>query len=84
MTVSIPIALLQYTGNESELRLDAFSVGEALSELDTRFQGLSALIVNESGTRMGQVFNSADEGKSWRLIAEWLPPVQSVSVATIT
>jgi photosystem II stability/assembly factor-like uncharacterized protein len=37
-----------------------------------------------AGTRMGHLFHSADEGKSWRLIAQWLPPIYSVSTATIT
>jgi photosystem II stability/assembly factor-like uncharacterized protein len=36
------------------------------------------------GTRMGHLFHSADEGKTWRLIAQWLPPIQSVSTATLT
>jgi len=35
------------------------------------------------GTRMGHLFHSADEGKSWHLLAEWLPPIYSVSTATI-
>ena len=47
--VRIPVALLQYTGNESELRIDAYTLEEALSKLNTRFPGLSAFIVNESG-----------------------------------
>lgn len=34
-------------------------------------------------TRMGQVFSSIDEGKSWHVLAQWLPPVYSVSTATI-
>lgn len=34
------------------------------------------------GTRMGQLFHSADEGKTWRMITEWLPPIHSVSTAT--
>jgi photosystem II stability/assembly factor-like uncharacterized protein len=37
-----------------------------------------------AATRMGHLFHSADEGKSWRLIAQWLPPIYSVSTATIT
>ena len=36
------------------------------------------------GTRMGQLFHSPDEGNSWRLVAEWLPPIHSVSTATLT
>lgn len=35
------------------------------------------------GSRMGHLFGSADEGKTWRLMAEWLPPIYSVSTATI-
>lgn len=35
------------------------------------------------GTRMGHLFGSSDEGKNWRLIAEWLPPIYSVSTATL-
>jgi MoaD family protein len=49
VTVSIPVALLQYTGNEAELRIDAYTVEETLGMLDTRFPGLSTFIVNESG-----------------------------------
>ena len=49
VTVKVPIALLQYTGNESELRVDAHTVGEVLTNLDSRFPGLSAFVVNESG-----------------------------------
>ena len=49
VTVKIPIALLQFTGDESELRVDAYTVEGLLSNLDSRFPGLSAFIVNESG-----------------------------------
>ena len=35
------------------------------------------------GTRMGHLFHSADEGKSWRLMTQWLPPIYSVSTATM-
>ena len=30
------------------------------------------------GTSTGQVFASADEGRSWRQIADYLPPIASV------
>jgi len=35
------------------------------------------------GTGAGQVFASADEGASWQLAAEYLPPIQSVTVAVV-
>jgi len=35
------------------------------------------------GTGGGHVFNSSDEGRSWRTLAEYLPAVQSVSVAVV-
>jgi photosystem II stability/assembly factor-like uncharacterized protein len=33
------------------------------------------------GTRMRHLFSSVDEGKSWELAAQWLPPIYSVSTA---
>jgi photosystem II stability/assembly factor-like uncharacterized protein len=36
------------------------------------------------GTIGGEVWASADEGKSWTLIADYLPPVLSVSAATLS
>jgi len=35
------------------------------------------------GTTTGNVFHSPNEGKSWQLLAQWLPPVHSVSTALI-
>ena len=35
------------------------------------------------GTRTGEVFTSADEGESWRLLAGWLPPVVCVKAAVV-
>lgn len=35
------------------------------------------------GTRTGQIFGSNDEGESWRLLAENLPPVLSVRAAQV-
>ena len=35
------------------------------------------------GTRTGQVYGSADDGDSWRLLAEHLPPVLSVRAAAV-
>jgi photosystem II stability/assembly factor-like uncharacterized protein len=36
------------------------------------------------GTSTGQVFASADEGESWRRVADLLPPIWSVDVAIVT
>ena len=36
------------------------------------------------GTRTGQVFGSDNDGESWSLLAENLPPVLSVRAATIS
>jgi hypothetical protein len=36
------------------------------------------------GTRSGKVYGSADEGKTWQLILEGLPPVVCVKAAAIT
>jgi photosystem II stability/assembly factor-like uncharacterized protein len=33
------------------------------------------------GTRMGHLFSSVNEGRSWQLTAQWLPPIYSVSTA---
>ena len=49
VTVKIPVALLQYTGNESELRVDAPTVEGLLRNLDARFPGFGAFILNENG-----------------------------------
>ncbi len=35
------------------------------------------------GTGGGHVFASADEGESWQVAAEFLPPVQSVTAAVV-
>ncbi len=35
------------------------------------------------GTSTGQVFGSADEGRSWSLIADHLPPIWSVEAAVV-
>lgn len=35
------------------------------------------------GTGTGQVFHSADAGRSWRTLAQYLPPVLSVSATVV-
>jgi hypothetical protein len=35
------------------------------------------------GTSTGQLFGSADEGASWRLLADYLPPISSVETVRL-
>lgn len=35
------------------------------------------------GTETGQLFHSADEGRSWSLLADFLPPIYSVEAAVV-
>ena len=35
------------------------------------------------GTRTGEVYGSIDDGESWRVLAEHLPPVVSVRAARV-
>jgi MoaD family protein len=46
--VSIPAALRQFTGDKSEVGLDASTVDELLLKLDGLFPGLKAFIIDES------------------------------------
>ena len=34
------------------------------------------------GTSSGQIFYSRDDGESWELMIEYLPPINSIEVAT--
>jgi photosystem II stability/assembly factor-like uncharacterized protein len=36
-----------------------------------------------AATRMGHLFSSPNEGRTWLLTAQWLPPIYSVSTATL-
>jgi len=35
------------------------------------------------GTNTGQLFYSRDSGDSWELMADYLPPIQSVEAAVV-
>jgi sulfur-carrier protein len=48
VTVNIPVALRQYTQNQSDLQVDASTVQEMLQKLDALFPGLKAFILDES------------------------------------
>ena len=60
--VKIPVALLQYTENKTELRVEAHTVDELLRNLDERFPGLSAFIMNENGELRRYVNIFVNEG----------------------
>lgn len=36
------------------------------------------------GTNTGKIYSSADEGDSWRLLADNLPPVYSVATGMVS
>jgi hypothetical protein len=35
------------------------------------------------GTKTGQLFASADRGESWEMIADYLPPIYSVTATMV-
>ena len=48
IVVNIPAALRQYTGNNSEVDVDASTVEEVLVKLNQLFPGLGAFMLDES------------------------------------
>lgn len=66
-------------------------MGEGLPPRDAYFSILRDAFTSDGldpaglyfGTRGGQLFASADEGESWRSIADWLPAVLCVKAAVI-
>ena len=66
-------------------------LGSGLPQHDAYFSVLRDAFISDSldpagfyfGTRNGQLFASADEGESWRSIADWLPAVLCVKAAAI-
>jgi hypothetical protein len=66
-------------------------LGKGLPQRDSYFSVLRDAFTSDSiepaglyfGTRGGQLFASADEGESWRSIADWLPAVLCVKAAVV-
>ncbi len=66
-------------------------LGNGLPQHDAYFSVLRDAFTSDSldpaglyfGTRGGQLFASADEGESWRTIADWLPAVLCVRAAVV-
>ncbi|MGA2628327.1 MAG: ubiquitin-like small modifier protein 1 [Candidatus Bathyarchaeia archaeon] len=65
MTVNIPVALRQYTQNQSDLQVDASTVQEMLQKLDALFPGLKAFILDE-GSGLRRYVNVFVNGKDIR------------------
>ncbi len=67
------------------------ALGNGLPERDSYFSVLRDAFTSDSldpaglyfGTRGGNLFASADEGESWRSIADWLPAVLCVKAAVV-
>ena len=66
MTVNIPVALRQYTLNESNLRVEVYTVGELLRKLDSSSPSLSSFIVTEGEElrRYVNIFVNEDDARS--------------------
>jgi len=64
--VSIPAALRQFTLISSEVNVEAATVDEAVSELDRKFPGLRALIIDENHQvrRYVNIFVNQDDVRS--------------------
>jgi molybdopterin synthase sulfur carrier subunit len=65
VTVNIPVALRQYTQNQSDLQVDASTVQEMLQKLDALFPGLKAFILDE-GSGLRRYVNVFVNGKDIR------------------
>jgi len=85
VTVKLPIALLQYTRNESELPVEAYTVQEVLQRLDASFPGLSALIVNETGQvrRYVSIFVNEEDVRSGNGLKTKLKDGDRVSIVPV-
>jgi photosystem II stability/assembly factor-like uncharacterized protein len=67
------------------------ALGNGLPQCDAYFSVLRDAFASDSldpaglyfGTRGGQLFASADEGESWKSIADWLPAVLCVKAAVV-
>jgi molybdopterin synthase sulfur carrier subunit len=66
VTVAIPATLRQYTHSNSEVNLEAFTVEELISSLDSMFPGLKAFILDESRQvrRYVNIFVNKDDIRS--------------------
>jgi MoaD family protein len=83
--VNIPVALRQYTQNKSDVRVEAYTVGELLRKLDSSFPGLSAFIVNESGglRRYVNIFVNEDDVRSGNGLMTKLKEGDLVSIVPV-
>lgn len=64
--MNIPVALRQYTQNQSDVTVAASTVQESLQKLDELFPGLKALVLNES-RELRRYVNVFVNGKDIRL-----------------
>jgi molybdopterin synthase sulfur carrier subunit len=66
ITVSIPVALQQFTGIDSKVDVDASTVEETLTKLDEHFPGLRAFLLDESNhlRRYVNIFVNMDNIRS--------------------
>lgn len=83
--MNIPVALRQYTQNESDVQVEAYTVRELLRKLDSSFPGLSAFIINESGElrRYVNIFVNEDDIRSGDGLTTKLKEGDRVSIVPV-
>jgi molybdopterin synthase sulfur carrier subunit len=81
----MPVALLQYTQNESKLEIEAYTVDELLRNLDSKFPGLSAFIINENGQlrRYVSIFVNEEDVRSGNGLMTKLKTGDEVSIVPV-
>jgi sulfur-carrier protein len=85
VTVKVPVALRQYTQNESELHLQADTVWELFQNMDTHFPGLKAFIIDDGGElrRYVNVFVNDEDARSGNGLMTKLKDGDQVSIVPV-
>ncbi len=82
VSVRIPTILRTYTGGESEVTADGATLAEVLDDLDARYPGIKARIVDESGAlrRFVNVYVGNDDVRFLDDLATATPDGTQISV----
>ncbi|WP_370288919.1 MoaD/ThiS family protein [Nocardioides sp.] len=82
VSVRIPTILRTYTGGDSEVSAEGANLAEVLEDLDARFPGVKARILDEDGKlrRFVNVYVNNDDVRFEQDLATPTPPGAEVSV----